>query len=58
MCSGVIFDGLAALARVGMDNDFDQRWEFMEEGVTNFLGDEVTLQDSEVAIHGDVHFAP
>ena len=39
------------------EHDFHQGRQFVEQAMTHFLGDKVTLQGGQLAIHSDVHFA-
>ena len=54
----MIVDVLVTFAGIGMDQDFDHRGEFVEEGVTHLLRNEVPLQNRLLAVHGDMHFTP
>ena len=58
MRGGVIFNGFIAFTRGGMNDDFNQRWKFMEKGVAYFLSDEMPLQNGQVAVHRDTHLTP
>ena len=52
----MIFNRLITFAWVCMNGNFDQRWEFVEQVVTNLFGNKMTLKCGLLAMYSNMHF--